>query len=142
VRGEKIIKRESILSKKVKDLSFEFAVRVVKFCNRLFAESRFNYPIIQQLLKSGTSIGANIEEANAAQSKKDFLAKMYISFKEARETNYWLRLIEESEITKSNELDDLIVISISLIKMLSSITHTTKKNLSSNKRKNFQTPNS
>ncbi|MBC8384076.1 MAG: four helix bundle protein [Candidatus Cloacimonetes bacterium] len=119
------------MSKKVKDLSFEFAVQIVKFCNKLFKESRDNYPVIQQLLKSGTSIGANIEEANAAQSKKDFLAKMYISFKEARETNYWLRLIKESEITKSRETDELIKISLSLIKMLSSITYTTKKNLSS-----------
>ena len=121
------------MSKKVKELSFEFAVQVVKFCSRLFKESKFNYPVIQQLLKSGTSIGANIEEANAAQSKKDFLAKMYISFKEARETNYWLRLIKETEITTSKEIDELIEISLSLIKMLSSITYSTKKNLSSSK---------
>ena len=107
-----------MMSKKVKDLSFEFSVRVVKFCNRLFTESKQNYPIIRQLLKSGTSIGANIEEANAAQSKKDFLAKMYISFKEAKETNYWLRLINEAEITNSKETDELLKISMSLIKLL------------------------
>ena len=67
----------------IQDLSFRFAVKIVKFCNNLTDKKFVNQPIVIQLLKSGTSIGANVQEAEAAQSKKEFLAKMYIAFKEA-----------------------------------------------------------
>ena len=88
-----------------------------------------NRPIIRQLLKSGTSVGANIEEAEAAQSKRDFLAKMHIAYKEARETNYWLRLLAELKISNPNEINSLISESIILIRLLSAITKSTKRNL-------------
>ena len=113
----------------VLELSFDFAVKIVLYCKKLNTSSRDNYVISNQLLKSGTSIGANIEEANAAQSRKDFLSKMYISFKESRESHYWLRIIAKSQIDGSSELNELINISKSLIKILSSITKTTRENL-------------
>ena len=117
------------MKNEVLELSFDFAVKIVLFCKKLNKSSKDNFVISNQLLKSGTSIGANIEEANVAQSKKDFLSKMYIAFKESRETNYWLRIIVNSQIDDSSELIELIEISKSLIKMLSSITKTTRENL-------------
>lgn len=77
------------------------------------------------MLRSGTSIGANVEEAQAAQSKKDFTSKMAIASKEARETRYWLRLIKESKIfAKSTGLDDLISKNDSIIRVLTKIVKT------------------
>jgi len=75
----------------VRDKSFEFALGVIELYKHLKGENE--YVISRQILRSATSIGANIEEAGAAMSKRDFIAKMAISSKEARETNYWLRLI-------------------------------------------------
>jgi len=117
------------MKNEVLDISFDFAVKIVLFCKKLNSSSRDNYVISNQLLKSGTSIGANIEEANAAQSKKDFISKMYIAFKEARETNYWLRIIVNGHLDHSKESVELIEISKSLIKLLSSITKTARENL-------------
>ncbi len=79
-------------------------------------------------MRSGTSIGANIEEALAGQSKRDFTAKMSISSKEARETKYWLRLLKESEIT-SIGVDSLILNIDELIRILTSIVKTSQQNL-------------
>lgn len=117
------------MENEVLNLSFRFAVDVVIFCKELSSRSKDNYVVSNQLLKSGTSIGANIEEANGAQSRKDFLAKMYIAFKEARESNYWLRLISVSKIDDSNKLKELLTTSSSLIKLLSKITKSTRENL-------------
>lgn len=76
----------------IKERSFNFALSIVKLYKILQEKNEFI--ISKQLLRSGTSIGANIEEASAAQSKKDFLHKMSIASKEARETSYWLRLLK------------------------------------------------
>jgi len=113
----------------VKQLSFQFAIKIIKLCNRLNKSSSINRAILIQLLKSGTSIGANIEEASAAQSRRDFLTKMYIAFKEAKETNYWLRLFKEAKLISHTELDDLLKESNSLINILAAITKSTKNNL-------------
>lgn len=78
------------------ELSKNFAIRVIKMYKFLTAEKK-EYVLSKQILRSGTSIGANISEAQAAFSKKDFLAKMYISFKECNETIYWLDLLYETE---------------------------------------------
>ncbi|OAD46768.1 four helix bundle protein [Polaribacter atrinae] len=86
------------------------------------------FVISNQILRSGTSIGANIEEALAGQSKRDFTAKMSISSKEARETKYWLRLLKESEIT-SIGVDSLILNIDELIRILTSIVKTSQQNL-------------
>jgi four helix bundle protein len=89
------------------------------------------YVLSNQLLKAGTSIGANVEEAIAGQSRADFLSKMSIASKEARESNYWLRLIKDSKILESHDVDALIVESSEIIRILTSIVKTTSSNNSS-----------
>jgi|SRR6478752_397003 four helix bundle protein len=94
-------------AKKVTDIrerSFEFSVRIVKLCKFLDKNSAVTKNLLMQLLDSGTSVGANLEEAKAAQSKADFIHKNAISLKEARESNYWLRLILATETLKPNVL--------------------------------------
>ena len=86
------------------------------------------YVLSKQLLRSGTSIGANIAEANCAISKKDFLAKMYIAFKECSETAYWLELLYGAEYLSKTEFESINLDCIELQKILSSITKTTKDN--------------
>jgi len=99
------------LTKDIRERTFDFAVRVVKLCHHLEKNSNISRNLTHQLLKAGTSIGANLEEAQAAQSKPDFIHKNSISLKEAREANYWLRLILatnsfDEEISKGiNELE-------------------------------------
>ena len=81
------------------------------------------------MVRSGTSIGANIEEATAGQSRKDFISKMAISSKEARETNYWLRLLRDSQLCKGIDYTDLIKESEEIIKILTSIVKTSQKEI-------------
>ena len=81
----------------------------------------------KQVVRSGTSIGANVEEAIAGQSKKDFISKMAISSKEARETNYWLRLLRDSQLCKDIDYTNLIDESEEIIKILTSIVKTSQK---------------
>ncbi len=102
--------------------SFEFALDIIKLYKEL--QNKNEYVISKQLLRSGTSIGANTEEAQAAQSKKDFIAKMYVATKEARETRYWLRLLEASKLV---DLDYSIIMDKinHLINILTKITKTT-----------------
>ena len=78
------------------DKSFEFAIRVVNLHKHLCNDHK-EYTLSKQLLRSGTSIGANINEAQAAQSKKDFIAKMSIASKEARESKYWIELLKKTK---------------------------------------------
>ena len=80
----------------IRDKSFQFALNIISLNQKLVNNKKF--VIARQLIKSGTSIGANIEEATAAQSKRDFVAKMSIASKEARETKYWLRLLKHSDL--------------------------------------------
>ena len=79
--------------KDIRERAFAFAVRIVKLCQYLEKHTEVSGVIIHQLLKAGTSVGANLEEAQAGQTKPDFISKNSISLKEARESNYWLRLI-------------------------------------------------
>lgn len=113
----------------VKEQSFKFALKIVRFYTEHISCNYKYRPLFYQLLKSGTSIGANIEEASAAQSRRDFLAKMYISFKEANETRYWLKLIFETKIVQKEQVKPLLIDIESIIKLLASITKTTKKTL-------------
>lgn len=106
--------------------SFEFALTIISLYKLLQDERE--YVISKQLLRSGTSIGANVEEAIAGQSKKDFLSKISISLKEARETRYWLRLVKESELINVN-VDTYLMDSFELISILSAIVKTTKLKL-------------
>ena len=79
---------------KILDLSFDFALQAIKLYKILIENKE--YVISKQFLRSATSIGANVEEANAAQTKKEFISKMSIASKESRETRYWLKLLDKS----------------------------------------------
>src|SRR3972149_1903158 len=104
----------------VKEKSFSFSLDIINLYKELTQQKEFI--ISKQLLRSGTSIGANIEEASAAQTKKDFIAKMAIASKEARETRYWLRLLQQSKIVNFdfsmylNSIEELIKILTSIVK--------------------------
>ena len=112
----------------VLEKSFAFAVGIVKTGRRLQLDRR-EWVLSKQLIRSGTSIGANIEEAIAGQSKKDFLSKMSIALKEARETHYWLRVIRDSGLANGVETEAHILVCQELVRLLSSITLTTRENL-------------
>ncbi|MCI2229290.1 four helix bundle protein [Polaribacter sp. MSW13] len=117
--------KESIVQKK----SFHFSLKIISLYKKLQEEREFI--ISNQILRSGTSIGANVEEALAGQSKRDFIAKMSISSKEARETKYWLHLLKESELTDL-DVDSLILDINELIRILTSIVKTWRQNLTKN----------
>jgi four helix bundle protein len=112
------------------DLSFQFSVRIVNLYKYL-TKTHSEYILSKQVLRSGTSIGANVTEAQDAQSKKDFISKLSIALKEARETHYWLRLLVETEyLPKENRrvisvFEELEV----LIKLLVAIVKSTKSSL-------------
>jgi len=101
--------------------TFQFALGVVNLCQALSKNSGVSRTIANQLLRSGTSIGANVEEGQAAQSEADFVSKYSISCKEARETHYWLRLLAESRVVSPDELTDIISECNELIAILTSI---------------------
>ena len=94
------------MSHNIQDKSFRFAVRIVNLCKVLRAD-RKEYTLSKQLLRSGTSIGANIMEAQNAQSRADFLSKLNISLKEATETKYWLRLLDATDYLSKAEFDSI-----------------------------------
>jgi four helix bundle protein len=91
----------------VQEKSFAFAVRIVNMYKYLGKEKN-EFILSKQLLRSGTSIGANVEEAIGAQSKRDFIAKLAIAYKEAREANYWIRLLAETDYFTDSEKESLI----------------------------------
>ena len=88
--------------------SYEFAVRIVRVCREMDKRPDGSKALTNQLIRSGTSVGANIEEAQGSQSRADFISKMSIACKEARETHYWLRLLADSGIMTNDELQSLI----------------------------------
>ena len=102
-----------------------FAVRIVKLYKHL-CENKNEYIMSKQLMRSGTSIGANIAEAECGISKKDFLAKIYIAFKECSETKYWLELLYSTEYLSETEYDSILSDCNELLKLLTAITKTTK----------------
>ena len=122
----------------IKEKSYSFALQIIRLYKSLLKQNEFI--LSKQLLRSGTSIGANIEEALAGQSRADFLAKMSIASKEARETNYWLRLIRDSETISKNEVEPLLTESESIAKILTSIVKTTAINNSELKIQNSKSP--
>ena len=113
---------ESLIQKK----SFEFSLEIIRLYQRLQIQREF--VLSNQLLRSGTSIGANVEEASAGQSRKDLVAKMCIAAKEARETRYWLRLLQASQLVEVNVSEELSYIE-ELIRILTSIVKTTRETL-------------
>jgi len=107
--------------------TFEFARRVVKLCQVLDQTPGVSRTLANQLLRSGTSIGANGEEGQAAQSRADFLSKLSIACKEARETHYWLRLLAATDIVSDPRLTELLDEANQLIAILVTITKKTKE---------------
>lgn len=105
--------------------SFSFSLRIIELYKILIGKNEF--VIAKQILRSGTSIGSNVEEALAGQSRKDFIAKLSISCKEARETKYWLRLLNESQLVKLDYSEYLKEIE-SILNILTKIIKTTKEN--------------
>ena len=110
----------------VQHKSFSFAIRIVNLC-RFLRESQNEYVLSKQLLRSGTSIGANVAEAQQAQSKSDFIHKINIALKEAYETNYWIRLLHATHYLKDQEYESIISDCTELEKLLIAITKTAKK---------------
>jgi four helix bundle protein len=108
----------------IKDKSYAFALRIIVLYRELVGKNE--YVLSRQLLKSGTSIGANVEEASAGQSRADFLSKMSIASKEARETHYWLRLIRDSQTLDGRALEGILTEAEEISKMLTAIVKTTK----------------
>lgn len=100
-----------------------------KLSNYISFKSKNEFVISKQLLRCGTSIGANVEEANAAQTKKDFVTKMAIASKEARETRYWLRLLSKSKLVQLDFNNQLQKID-ELIRIITAIVKTAQSNLS------------
>ena len=116
------VKRENVIAEK----SFEFALKIIQLYKELQVENEF--VISKQILRSGTSIGANVQEALAGFSKKDFTHKMSIASKEARETKYWLQLIDKSNLTNIN-VDTHLKEVEQLVNILTKIVKTAQQNL-------------
>lgn len=113
--------KENVIAEKSK----AFALRVIKLYQYL-CDKKKEYVISKQILRSGTSIGANVKEAICGQSKADFYAKMYIAYKEANETEYWLELLFESGYIEKAAFDSIYADCKEVIKLLASITKTQK----------------
>ena len=107
--------------------TFRFSVRIVKLCQVLDGRPGVGRTLSRQLLRSGTSIGANVEEAQAGQSRADFLSKYSIALKEARETHYWLRLIADCEILAPIRLAEITQECDELVAILTAIIKSTRK---------------
>ena len=110
---------------KLRDEAVEFAVAVLKFCEQI----KGHYSIINQLERSATSIGANIHEANYAQSRADFVAKLQIALKECYETEYWLELLVKAEIAEREQAASLYSSCGTLRRMLIASVKTVKQNM-------------
>src|SRR5687768_16962839 len=110
----------------LKDKSYKFALRIVKLY-KFIGEKRKEYVLSKQILRSGTSIGANIEEAGQGQSKADFVHKLAIAQKESFETDYWLRLLRDSDYLTSDQAESLLGDCRELQKMLTASIKTAKR---------------
>jgi four helix bundle protein len=109
----------------IRDKSKAFAVRIVKLCQYL-TERKKEFVLSKQLLRSGTSIGANVREAVRAQSKSDFVHKMSIALKEGSETEYWLELLHETGYLSARQFNDIYADADQVVKLLVAITKTAK----------------
>ena len=110
----------------IREKSYSFALRILRLYSHLCAKKK-EFVISKQVVRSGTSIGANVEEAIGGQSRKDFLSKMNIAYKEARETHYWLRLLRDSGILAPQQVNPVITDCNELLKLSGSIIKTMKE---------------
>lgn len=113
---------ENIIEKK----SFDFAIRIVNLY-KFLCNTRKEYVLSKQLLRSGTSIGANVAEAQQAQSKADFISKISIALKETTETKYWLRLLNATDYLNDNELKTILADCVEIEKILTSIAKSSRE---------------
>ena len=116
-----ILPMENIIEKK----SFDFAIRIVKLY-RFLCEKKKEFVLSKQLLRSGTSIGANVAEAQQAQSKADFVSKISIALKETTETKYWLRLLKATDYLSDIEIKTILADCVEIEKILTSILKSSK----------------
>ena len=107
----------------IKDKSKSFALRIIRLYKYL-CDEKHEYVLSKQILRSGTSIGANVREAQRGQSKPDFYAKLFVALKEADETAYWLELLHESEYIDQSAFESVYADCDEIIKLLTSITKT------------------
>jgi four helix bundle protein len=110
----------------VLEKSFNFSIRIIKLYKHIKQKDRDIEPLLKQVLRSGTSIGANITEAQGAITKKDFINKLHISLKEARETEYWLELLKATNYLTNDEFYNINSDSKEIIKLLTSILKSLK----------------
>ena len=108
------------------DKTFKFGLRIVKL-HLYLVEKKVERSLVIQLLKSGTSIGANVEEAMGGSSKKDFIQKLKIAYRESRETLYWLKLLKHSDLLESKLAESIILDCDEIIRILTSILKTSQK---------------
>ena len=113
------------MNSNIEHKSFLFSVRIVKLARYLQEEKR-EYILSKQLIRSGTSIGANVVESQQAQCRADFISKLSIALKEACETNYWLRLLQATDYLSDSEFSSMIADCKELEKILTSIIKTTR----------------
>ena len=113
----------------IHDRLLKFGIRIIKLC-KILSKHLENRVIADQLIRSGTSVGANMQEADAASSRKDFIHKVNVSKKEIQETNYWLKIISGAELinntSNKQELAQLLKESEELIRIIGAILHRTK----------------
>ncbi len=112
----------------IEDKSKKFAVRIIKLYKYL-CEMKKEFVISKQVLRSGTSIGANVKEGEYAQSKSDFISKMNIALKEAAETKYWIELLSETDYIIQEQAESISEDCSELIKILTAIVKSSKNNL-------------
>jgi four helix bundle protein len=111
----------------IRERTFDFACRIVKLHQYLYKKGGTERVIGAQILRSGTSIGANLEEANAGQTKRDFIAKCSISLKEARETHFWLRLLLTTNLVSVARLSPLLMENNEIISILTVLVKNAKE---------------
>lgn len=116
--------KENIIQTK----SYAFSVKIINIFKHLQKEKR-EFILSKQLIRSGTSIGANIEEAIGGQSKKDFFAKLTISYKEARESKYWIRLLRDAEYLETGVSQELLLDIEEILRIIGSIQKTMRKSM-------------
>ena len=117
------MKKENVIV----DKTYSFALKIIEIYKHLSIEKK-EFILSKQLLRSGTSIGANVEEAQGGQSQRDFIAKISISYKEARETKYWIHLLTDTEYIKEQESKSILTDCIEIIKILTTIQKSSKNN--------------
>jgi four helix bundle protein len=127
MKGKRQKAKGKIGMKDIRERTFEFALRIIKLSQQLEEQAGVARTLGWQLLRSGTSIGANIEEAQAGQSKLDFISKNAIALKEARETVYWLRLLAASKVVSAKRLSGLQSEADELARIIGSIIVSAKR---------------